>query len=273
MIMAEYKDFKKKIDAVNKTILESNNVEIVQSANSIEKKISELTSKSVPQFKPDPTIYKYSSDKIFTSTYHSFVMKPFSSYSKNEIVYSDPVVINGISWRLKVYPDGNGNGNPMIKGNYLSVFVEMHKGWPGVEGSYEYRIELVNRADRSKRQPREHVSEFETNTSWGYNKFIKLDQLTKEGYLDVAEDAVEFYFYVFPASECQLITDLNRYIESLEASKSEVAALHAASRSHKAADRRAAQQRIRFSRLGRQKRYRAEEARRQPGPLPEQQQA
>ena len=236
MILAEYKDFKKKVDGVNKTILESNNVEIVQTAGTIEKRITELTSKAVPLFKPDPSVYKYSSDKLFTSTYHSFVMKPFSSYSKNEIVYSEPVVINGISWRLKVYPDGNGNGNPMIKGNYLSVFVEMHKGWPGVEGSYEYRIELVNRVDRSKRQPREHVSEFETNTSWGYNKFIKLDQLVKEGYLDLAEDVVEFYFYVFPANECQLISDLNRNIESLEAAKAEVAAAHSASRTHQAAD-------------------------------------
>ena len=197
-------------------------MEIVQNAGLIEKKIVELNSKLVPEFKTDPNIYKYSSDKLLNSTYHTFFLKPFSSFTKTEIVYSDPVHIYGISWRLKVYPNGNGNGNANVKGNYLSVFVEMTKGWPNVEGSYEYRIELVHRVDKTKKQPREHTSDFETNTSWGYNKFIKLDQLEKEGYLDTTEDTLEFHFYVSPANECQLITDLNRYIENLETTKQEV---------------------------------------------------
>jgi tripartite motif-containing protein 37 len=39
------------------------------------------------------------------------------------IVYSDSFVLNGVEWRLKIYPRGNG----VAKGKYLSVFVEMSK--------------------------------------------------------------------------------------------------------------------------------------------------
>ena len=133
-------------------------------------------------------------------------------------MFSDPVVINGISWRLKVYPNGNAN----YRGTYLSVFIEMCKGWPGVVGLYEYKIELVNRKDRTKKTCREHMSEFEATISWGYNRFIKLDALEKEHYLDTEEDLLEFRYYIYPSSEFQLITDLNRYIESLEGITREV---------------------------------------------------
>jgi hypothetical protein len=99
----------------------------------------------------------------------------------------------------------------------------MVKGWPNVLGSYDYRIELVNRLDKSKRIIREHVAEFETNTCWGYTKFIKLGHLERDNFLIPEEDLLEFRFYVYPSNELQLITDLRFYIESLETSKREQA--------------------------------------------------
>ncbi|KOB77772.1 putative tripartite motif protein 37, partial [Operophtera brumata] len=41
-------------------------------------------------------------------------------------VYSAPLHVNGLCWRLKVYPDGNG----VVRGNYLSVFLELSAGLP-----------------------------------------------------------------------------------------------------------------------------------------------
>ena len=40
---------------------------------------------------------------------------------KDEIVFSEPVKMSGVVWRLKVYPRGNG----VAKDNYMSVFLEM----------------------------------------------------------------------------------------------------------------------------------------------------
>ncbi len=51
------------------------------------------------------------------------------------IVYSDSFVLNGVEWRLKIYPRGNG----VAKGKYLSVFVEMSKAERS-QKKYEYKI-------------------------------------------------------------------------------------------------------------------------------------
>jgi len=45
---------------------------------------------------------------------------------KADPVYSTPLHCNGLCWRLKVYPDGNG----VVRGNYLSVFLELSAGYP-----------------------------------------------------------------------------------------------------------------------------------------------
>jgi hypothetical protein len=192
---------------------------------SIEKKIKDLNAKPTPDYRNDPELLNFSYDKLINSNYHTYILKPFKvtsplsqSYANVDTVYSEPVLINGISWRLKVYPNGNGT----VKGIYLSVFVEMYKGWSKMEGSYDYRIELVNRLDHSKVTSRQHVSEFETSVSWGYNRFIKLDQLEKENYLDPTEDLLEFRFYINPSNEMQLLNDLTKYIESLESTVKEV---------------------------------------------------
>lgn len=211
-LMKEYKEFKAKLEAVTDKVVSSNKVEIVLSCAMIEKKLAELSTKHLPEFKSDPSIFKYSSDRLLGVETHTFYLKPFSSFSKTDTVYSDPVSVNGISWRLKVYPNGNGSH----KGTYLSVFVEMFKGWPDSKGCYEYRIELIGRADRSRRTTKEHMSEFETNVSWGYNRFVKLEQLEREGYLIPEEDLLEFRYSVQPSNEFQLLADVHAYITHLE---------------------------------------------------------
>lgn len=56
-----------------------------------------------------------------------FVMQDFTQLQhKADPVYSTPMHMNGLCWRLKVYPDGNG----IVRGNYLSVFLELSAGLP-----------------------------------------------------------------------------------------------------------------------------------------------
>jgi tripartite motif-containing protein 37 len=65
----------------------------------------------------------------------TFTMSLFSALqAKADPVYSPPLHVNGLSWRLKVYPDGNG----VVRGNYLSVFLELSAGLPETS-KYEYR--------------------------------------------------------------------------------------------------------------------------------------
>ena len=48
---------------------------------------------------------------------------------------------NGITWRLKVYPNVNGSN---AHGHYISVFLEMQKGTAQEAYKYEYRVEMLS---------------------------------------------------------------------------------------------------------------------------------
>jgi hypothetical protein len=57
----------------------------------------------------------------------TFVLQNFSQLQhKADPVYSPPLFVNGLCWKLKVYPDGNG----VVRGTYLSVFLELASGIP-----------------------------------------------------------------------------------------------------------------------------------------------
>lgn len=51
------------------------------------------------------------------------------------VVYSESYMLNGIEWRLKIYPKGNGQS----KDKCLSVFLEMTNAFENKK-EYEYRI-------------------------------------------------------------------------------------------------------------------------------------
>jgi tripartite motif-containing protein 37 len=145
-------------------------VAIVQSTPNLKLLLTDLNTRPAPKFKKDPELFLFSVDSVLSQEEATFIMRPFSVLKdRGETAYSEPLVINGITWRLKVYPNGNGS----VKGTYMSVFVEMVKGWGNEVGSYEYRVEMVNQRDPRKIITREFVSEFESSVSWGYNRFFK----------------------------------------------------------------------------------------------------
>lgn len=68
-----------------------------------------------------------------------FTSATTTTAANSDVLYSDELKTNGLIWRLKVYPNGNG----VIKGEYISVFLELREGL--FEASkYFYRIELEN---------------------------------------------------------------------------------------------------------------------------------
>jgi len=141
----------------------------------------------------------------------TFSMSQFSCLqSKADPVYSPPLSVNGLSWRLKVYPDGNG----VVRGNYLSVFLELSSGLPDTS-KYEYRVEMVHQGgDTNKNIVREFASDFEVGECWGYNRFFRLDLLSSEGYL--SSDSLVLKFQVRPPTFYQKCRDQEWYIHQLQ---------------------------------------------------------
>jgi tripartite motif-containing protein 37 len=115
-----------------------------------------------------------------------FMMHNFTKLQqKAEPVYSSPLYVNGLCWRLKVYPFGNG----AVRKEYLSVFLELSAGYPETS-KYEYRVQMIHQ-NSSKIIQREFVSDFEIGECWGYNRFFRLDLLADEGYLNINKDTLE----------------------------------------------------------------------------------
>ncbi|RUS71541.1 hypothetical protein EGW08_020697 [Elysia chlorotica] len=163
---------------------------------------AEFTSEIVPQYESS-----------------TFTMKNFSVLRQRaDPVYSPPLQVNGLSWRLKVYPDGNG----VVRGNYLSVFLELSMGLPETS-KYEYRVEMVHQASRdwTKNIVREFASDFEVGECWGYNRFFRLDLLANEGYLLPENDTLELQFQVRPPTFYQKCRDQQWYINQLESAQNQ----------------------------------------------------
>jgi len=73
------------------------------------------------------------------------VIENFSKIRKTkDIIYSEPLQKNGLIWRLKIYPNGNG----VAKGAYLSIFLELVK------------VKLVNNNKISHQSPFPHHNLF-----------------------------------------------------------------------------------------------------------------
>lgn len=62
-----------------------------------------------------------------------------NSNTLNDVLYSDDLKTHGLTWRLKVYPFGNG----AIKGEFISVFLELKDGLFD-SSKYFYKIEIEN---------------------------------------------------------------------------------------------------------------------------------
>ena len=93
----------------------------------------------------------------------------------------------GLQWRLKIYPLGaiiekdNAN-NKLIKKQqknediYFSIFLEFIGGCV-LTTRQKYGLILVNQNDEDKNFTRQFQSEFDIGECWGYQHFIKLNQI------------------------------------------------------------------------------------------------
>ncbi|XP_077597067.1 E3 ubiquitin-protein ligase TRIM37 isoform X2 [Stigmatopora nigra] len=174
--------------------------------------------KPMQSFVTTPVPPDFTSELVPAYDSSTFVLVNFSTLRQRaDPVYSPPLQISGLCWRLKVYPDGNG----VVRGNYLSVFLELSAGLPETS-KYEYRVEMVHQAsnDLSKNIIREFASDFEVGECWGYNRFFRLDLLASEGYLNTQTDTLVLRYQVRSPTFFQKCRDQYWHIGQLEAAQS-----------------------------------------------------
>lgn len=188
--------------------------ELISKSSELSRMIHNVRKKPMTSFVTAPVPADFHSEIVPAYSSSTFVMHGFTQLQrKADPVYSTPLHCNGLCWRLKVYPDGNG----VVRGNYLSVFLELSAGYPE-PSKYEYRVEMIHQASRdtSKNIVREFASDFEVGECWGYNRFFRLDLLASEGYLNVALDTLVLRFQVRAPTFYQRCRDQQWYINQLQ---------------------------------------------------------
>jgi len=141
-----------------------------------------------------------------------FTLKSFSLFENSEYVCSEPIRGCGVSWRLKIYPKGNGKATE----GYLSVFLEILEGTQNPT-RYEYKIQLINQ--RNPNGPhfmKEFISEHQAKDCWGYGKFFKISLLEEEGFILPEKDQIVFKFSVRVPTYYEKCQKQEKYIQHLE---------------------------------------------------------
>ncbi|XP_069365508.1 uncharacterized protein [Maniola hyperantus] len=191
--------------------------ELIAKSSELSKMIHQVRKKPMASFVTAPVPADFHSEIVPSYDSSTFPLANFTQLQHKALpVYSEILRVNGLSWRLKVYPDGNG----VVRGNYLSVFLELSAGLPETSKSvirYEYRVEMLHQVSRdpSKNIVREFASDFEVGECWGYNRFFRLDLLASEGYLNPDTDTLILRFQVRPPTFYQRCRDQQWYITQL----------------------------------------------------------
>ncbi|XP_033924776.1 E3 ubiquitin-protein ligase TRIM37 isoform X2 [Melopsittacus undulatus] len=191
--------------------------ELISKSSEILLMFQQVHRKPMASFVTTPVPPDFTSELVPAYDSTTFVLENFSTLRQRaDPVYSPPLQVSGLCWRLKVYPDGNG----VVRGYYLSVFLELSAGLPETS-KYEYRVEMVHQStnDPTKNIIREFASDFEVGECWGYNRFFRLDLLANEGYLNRQNDTVILRFQVRSPTFFQKCRDQHWYIAQLEAAQ------------------------------------------------------
>ncbi|KAM4796793.1 E3 ubiquitin-protein ligase TRIM37 isoform 2-T2 [Rhinophrynus dorsalis] len=191
--------------------------ELISKSSEILMMFQQVHRKPMASFVTTPVPPDFTSELVPAYDSATFVLENFSTLRQRaDPVYSPPLQVSGLCWRLKVYPDGNG----VVRGYYLSVFLELSAGLPETS-KYEYRVEMVHQSsnDPAKNIIREFASDFEVGECWGYNRFFRLDLLANEGYLNRTNDTVILRFQVRSPTFFQKCRDQHWYISQLEAAQ------------------------------------------------------
>lgn len=84
----------------------------------------------------------------------------------------------------------------MFRGEFLSVFLELASGYPGVS-KYEYKVAMLHVSRNTEKAVfREFSSDFEVGECWGYNRFYRLEHLLNRGFIDKSQDSLCLKFSV-----------------------------------------------------------------------------
>ncbi|CAI8615001.1 unnamed protein product [Vicia faba] len=127
--------------------------------------------------------------------YEKFTWKVENFSRLKNTVCSEPFVLGGYPWRIKLFPKGD-----KVK-NVLSIYLEvmhtanMSEGW---DRDVKFKLLLINQLDTSEKISEETSREFSAHyNGWGFKSFIRLTELHDPAKGYIVKDACIFGAEVF----------------------------------------------------------------------------
>ncbi|EAT35401.1 AAEL012435-PA [Aedes aegypti] len=101
--------------------------QLIMKSAELLKMINQVRTKPMTSYVTAPVAADFISEIVPAYDTGVFIMQNFTKLQKKaEPVYSNPLYVNGLCWRLKVYPGGNG----AMRKEYLCVYLELTVGYP-----------------------------------------------------------------------------------------------------------------------------------------------
>ncbi|KAM7532665.1 hypothetical protein Aperf_G00000130560 [Anoplocephala perfoliata] len=211
------------LDEVESQLKTTSPANLISRSSALTAMFAEVHNTPMPTLNFDPSFYDLPSELVPPWSVGEFVIHNFSQVRQQvEPIYGSPLECGALTWRLKVYPNGNG----VVRGQYLSVFLEMTSGRSD-PSKYEYSIQLVHQGpppSSSKCITREFASDFAVGECWGYNRFIQLFLLEAEDYISRTDDTLRFKYMVRPQTYELKYRDCLWQVEQLNREKTQLEA-------------------------------------------------
>ena len=198
---------------ISKEIKNSSKSNLIRKSENILNSIKTINDKLIKEKETKENFHLNLSNKIPNSIIPKYETAIFEIENflenNNEIIYSPELRINGLIWRIKLYPKGNASS----KNEFLSIFLELLEGINEIS-KYYYILELINFKNKNNFY-QEYSSNFSNGECWGYSKFFKLSKLKENGFID-DKGKICIKIHIRPENYFQLSRDLKNYINKLE---------------------------------------------------------
>ena len=124
--------------------------------------------------------------------------------ASNTPIYSGSIHQYGMTWQLKLYP----NGNDLAQNSHLSVFLQLSNATPlHSSAKYTYKFSVLDRHDKEICE-KEFTSEFAIGECWGYNRYLSLSRVR----LLLVDGDLKLKFSVRPETYPVGVRDMENYM-------------------------------------------------------------
>jgi len=179
--------------------------DLLRKRNEIQSTLDELVKVPISNFVFEPVSSQFQDDLYPKWSSGTFTVENFEDeLASNTPIYSGSIHQYGMTWQLKLYP----NGNDLAQNSHLSVFLQLSNATPlHSSAKYTYKFSVLDRHDKEICE-KEFTSEFAIGECWGYNRYLSLNRVR----MLLVDGDLKLKFSVRPETYPVGVRDMENYM-------------------------------------------------------------